>query len=112
MDVLLGTSGGMVTTGYYSVTSTIDTTAAATSSSTVSFLLFAGTAVDAMSGVLVLTKGDGNKWFLSATVARGGAKMTIAAGEVDITDPLTQLRVKTAGANTFDGSSAAYIAYR
>ena len=112
IDVLLGTAGGMVATGYYSLTSTVDGTAVATSSSTVSFLLFAGIAADAMSGFLSFTKGDSNKWFLSATVARGGAKMTISAGEVDLGAALTQLRVKTAGANTFDGSSSAYIAYR
>ena len=112
IDVLLGTSGGMVATGYYSLTSTVDGTAVATSSSTVSFLLFAGIAADAMSGFLTFLKGDSNKWFLSATVARGGAKMTIASGEVDLGAALTQLRVKAAGANTFDGSSSAYIAYR
>ena len=103
--IQIGTGGSFVTAGYESVSSTIDTTAAASANETTGFVVFAGTAVDQMRGSLTLTKDNANQWSISGTIYRAGAKTTMVGGQLDLAGVLDRVRITRIGANTFDAGA-------
>lgn len=101
--VQLGTAGGPVSTGYISVSGTIDTTSVAQVNSTAGFILYAGAGGDGASGHVMLTRsGATNRWVSSHHMLRGSVKANVGGGFVDLGATLTRIRVTRTGANTFD----------
>lgn len=101
--VQLGTSAGLVTTGYlggsWSSTSTVNTTG---------FVMFTATAAPFYSGVMVITRQDGNNWVATHTLTRSSDGLLVSGGSsVSLTAALTQLRVTNTLplSNSFDGGS-------
>ncbi len=95
-------SGSFVTSGYYAVSSTIDGAAVGSTAFTTGFGIVAGNAVDAMSGTATLTKDAANVWHFSATIQRGGNKVSLCGGDRDLGATLDRVRITRSGTNTFD----------
>lgn len=102
----LGDSGGFQTSGYAgSCTTGAGNTATLITNAFIVASSQAGT--DVRSGVLTLVKITGNQWVLSGylSINDAAASGRISAGQVTLSGTLTQIRVLTAGTNTFDAGS-------
>lgn len=102
----LGTSGGIVSTGYsgYSVRITNSSTPTAATLST-GFILAEGQAGDVSSGTIVFVQVSGNTW--AATSILGGSNYcSYMGGSLALSSTLTQVRLTTSnGTDTFDAGS-------
>jgi hypothetical protein len=102
--VRLGTSGGIVSTNYYSTTGA--NTSANVSSSvnyTSGFGIQSGAAGNSLIGQYIITNVSGNSWIASGTFAGNTSNTIFAVGRIDLASALTQLRVTTTGGtDTFD----------
>jgi hypothetical protein len=101
--IQLGTSGGLVSSGYVSGTST-----GSTPTSTAGFLVTGAiTAAQTTSGVLSINLFGSNTWVASGNTARDGTVNPICAcaGYGAIGGTVTQLAITTTGSDTFDAGS-------
>jgi hypothetical protein len=104
----LGTSGGVVSTGYTGYYSYV-TNAGATSAfaSTTGFVLQSAFAGNDISGTITITNITGNTWV--ATVSCGSAIATVTlqgGGNVALSGTLDRIRITTGnGTDTFDAGS-------
>jgi hypothetical protein len=103
--VQIGTSSGIVSTGYAS-TGTSAAGTVATSNSTAGFLVFTNNASDIISGQMVLTNITGNTWVQSHTMKVSTAVNCFGGGDITLSGTLDRVRLTTAnGTDTFDAGS-------
>jgi len=103
--VQIGTSSGIVSTGYASTGSTIATTVA-TSNSTAGFIIFTTNAADILSGQIILTNITSNTWVQSHTIKSSTANNCIGGGDIALSGTLDRVRITTVnGTDTFDAGS-------
>jgi hypothetical protein len=107
--IQLGTSGGIVTTGYNSSHAVISTAGVAASAAfvTAGFTLGTAAATDAFSGTYFISSFGGNIWTNSGTASRVGTAATLYSGSVPFSlgGVLTQIRLSTVAGDTFDAGS-------
>lgn len=105
--IQLGTSGGLVSSGYVSTSMVINSTGPATgsSNSTSGFIISSGVAADLVSGILTITNITSNTWISSHTGRRATTVAMYGAGTVALGGALTQLSVTRTGTNTFDAGT-------
>jgi hypothetical protein len=107
IQVQLGDSGGVETTGYvstacstYGLGSDIDT-------STAAFILTAEVAAAGLlyGNVVICLQNTSNNW-VSSSVLSGNSRMQYASGGKSLSDTLTQVRITTVnGTDTFDAGT-------
>ena len=102
--VQLGTSGGIVSTGYVSSASNQGGT---TASSTAGFLINSQTAAtDTFSGISVFTNITSTNWVYAGTGKRTTNALAYGGGDGAIGGVVTQLRITTVnGTDTFDAGT-------
>ena len=102
--VQLGTSGGIVSTGYVSSASNQGGT---TASSTAGFLINSQTAAtDTFSGISVFTNITSTNWVYAGTGKRTTNALAYGGGDGAIGGVVTQVRITTVnGTDTFDAGS-------
>ena len=108
VEVRLGDSGGIETTGYIgTATGTAGAGLASSNLSTGIPFDISGSATYIKSGNLYLTNLTGNTWTFSATFSdSSAARANHVSGSKTLTDVLTQLRITTVnGTDTFDAGS-------
>ena len=106
--VQLGTSGGIVTTGYGGSASVVAAASANSDNYTNGAGIRVGVAAATSSGRVRMERLSGNIWQISHIItfkatANGNA---VGCSIVDLGAELTQIRLTRTGANTFDGGSA------
>jgi hypothetical protein len=99
--IKLGTSGGVVSSGYVSTASTQQ---GSTDSNTTGFISYcAGAAADSISGQMIINLIDSNTWVESFMVRGSTTGVRYGAGDVALGGTLTQVRITTTtGTDTFD----------
>ena len=103
--VQLGTSGGVVTSGYNASTSLIGASVL-TVAVTVGFGMYTGGAADTISGQMVLTNISGNAWVGSVVVKGNGPNTMTGGGDITLGGVLDTIRITTVnGTDTFDAGS-------
>ena len=104
IQVQLGDSGGVETTGYLSSSSTAGGTVSAITSG---FAICTPTAASVVSGHCVITLIDAaNTWVQTSLVKSSTAAMAYSAGDKATSDTLTQVRITTVnGTDTFDAGA-------
>ena len=103
--IRLGTSGGVVSTGY---TSTNCNQAGTDSNNTTGFLATQASqsAADTVSGILTIVNVSSNIWVYSSTVKGNTSGMRYGAGDVTLAAALDRVRLTTVnGTDTFDAGS-------
>ena len=106
--VRLGTSGGVVSSGYNGAASSVGSTVVTQQWASGFGLRGATTAAaDIYEGHMLLSLIDGNDWISSHTMALSNTPVTLfGAGSVTLSGTLTQLRITTVnGSDTFDAGS-------
>jgi hypothetical protein len=106
VQVQLGDSGGIETTGYISIASG-GVAALVTSTSTTGFNIdnSNSTSASARNGIMQIVNVSGNTWVDSGTQGDGSRTMMFA-GSKTLSDVLTQVRITTAnGTDTFDAGT-------
>jgi len=106
--VRLGTSGGVVSSGYNGAASSVGSTVVTQQWASGFGLRGATTtAADIYEGHMLLSLIDSSDWISSHTMALSNAPVTLfGAGSVTLSDTLTQLRITTVGGtNTFDAGT-------
>lgn len=98
--VQLGTSGGIVSSGYQSYNSDTART------STAGIILGGATSTDTRYGTLEIVNQDGNKW-LATGIGSFSSSLNEGRtiGYINLGATLTQLRLSRTGTNTFDAGS-------
>lgn len=113
VQLRLGTSGGIVSTGYDGSVTAVSSSAVGTGA-----LLSSGVTLDAAAaasssygGMIELTHMSGNLWSFFGIIGQSNATRTCqVSGTVQLPGELTQLRLTTAGGtNVFDAGSMATI---
>jgi hypothetical protein len=105
-DVLvqLGVSGTPVATGYVSSSGRISGTSASGSANTTGFNVYFNGAGLTLDGAMVITTLGSNIWVASHAIAYNGGSAT-GGGSVTLGGTLNMIRIKSAGADTFDAGS-------
>ena len=106
--VRLGTSGGVVSSGYNGAASSVGSTVVTQQWASGFGLRGATTAAaNIYEGHMLLSLIDSSDWISSHTMALSNAPVTLfGAGSVTLSDTLTQLRITTVGGtNTFDAGT-------
>ena len=106
--VRLGTSGGVVSSGYTGAASSVGATVITQQWASGFGLRGSSTAAaDIYEGHMLLSLIDGNDWISSHTMALSNTPVTLfGAGSVTLSGTLTQLRITTVnGSDTFDAGS-------
>jgi hypothetical protein len=105
--IQLGTSGGIVNTGYISTSigvSNASTTAGVTA--TDGFVVRSNVATNTASGHILITNVSGNVWVSSINIKASTTQASFGGGDVTLSDTLTQIRVTTVnGTDTFDAGT-------
>ena len=104
IQVQLGDSGGVETTGYVSAANYSTLTA----SSTAGFILLWGinAAADTQQGCVIICNLTGNVWASNGNMADNGGRNSSSAGSKTLSDTLTQVRITTVnGTDTFDAGT-------
>lgn len=110
--IQLGTSGGLVTSGYQqSATRLASGSSIQGSSDTSGFEVWLTVSSRAASGMMILQRMDANLWVASHSMRIASSDTGVGGGTVDLGGALTQIRVTRTGSNTFDAGSAT-ISYR
>ena len=105
--VQLGTSGGIVSTGYISTSNVLFSASTSNgTSSTSGFAVFFNAAGDALSGAMTITNISGNAW-VSTVVARAFTNSVLfGGGSISLAGTLDRLRITTTtGTDVFDAGS-------
>jgi hypothetical protein len=106
LTVRLGTSGGIVATGYDGIQGVGDSVPGVFASISTGFDLYNAAAAEDTTGIMTLVNQSGNLWLASFNgFVRSGASRysTRMNGRVSLSGALTQLRLTTtAGTPTFD----------
>ena len=101
LQIQIGDSGGIETTGYIG--------SSGTQANSTAFTLNGGSSAAATtySGIITLSNISGNNWCQAGTLGRGDGVTTIASGgSKTLSDVLTQARVTTSnGTDTFDAGT-------
>jgi hypothetical protein len=106
VQVQLGDSGGVETTGYIATTGIIITTTPSTGDITSGFPLGGVVAGNIRSGIMTITALGSNVWVCSAVIKGGPGTAAYIAGDKTLSDTLTQIRVTTVnGTDTFDAGT-------
>lgn len=106
MQVQLGTSSGIVNSGYLSTASNIAAGTSATTNLTTGLLIYSNTATDVRSGHMVITNLSGNLWVSSGVVKAATNQLSWGAGDVTLSGTLDRVRITTVnGTDTFDAGS-------
>jgi hypothetical protein len=105
--VQLGTSLGIVSTGYNSGSAyVLSNTSYLNTQYTAGFGIAGATATNAISGALVFTLISGNTWVLSGVLNTTQNATFMNAGGISLASTLTQLRLTTVnGTDTFDAGT-------
>jgi hypothetical protein len=107
--VQLGTSGGVVTTGYIGTSSqTTDAVVGNAGTLSVGFDIRSASAASIRSGVLTISLISGNTWVASGVVGQTGvtAATTQTGGYIALAGTLDRVRITTVGGtDTFDAGS-------
>jgi hypothetical protein len=105
--VRLGTSIGVVTTGYVSTSTGVNqANLTGGGNSTAGFLIRFDSAAFILSGHMLITNISSNAWISSHTLKRATDQMCFGGGDVSLAAALTQIRVTTVnGTDTFDAGS-------
>lgn len=111
--VMIGTSSGLVNTGYVSSGTRLGTTSIATAISTACFGTNANTAADATSGVFILVQtGNSNEWVCSHTLADDITSTTYSgAGRKALSGTLDRVVVTSATTTDTLDAGSVYIFY-
>lgn len=108
VQVQLGTSGGFETTGYVGGATAAAAASAGFTSFTSGFVLSFGadSAATTRHGAIVISNLSGNIWVCQGTLSSADlVRSTTASYSKSLGGVLTQLRVTTTGADTFDAGS-------
>jgi hypothetical protein len=113
VQVQLGDSGGVETTGYLSTGGFISTTGGVTTTgsggATSGFIIFAATATQLRDGIMTIANISGNKWVSSHLIGivDGGAAISLhGGGRKELSAILDRVRITTVnGTDTFDAGS-------
>lgn len=108
--VQIGGSGGYETTGYESASALQDGTGNAITNSTTGFLLFFPLASNTTSGMVTLSRLDGNTWALSGNLAHSNTQAAVCAGAKTLSAELDRIRITTTASDTFDAGQAGIFA--
>ena len=113
LQIQLGTSSGVVTTGYdtaavsISVT-TSDTTSGSGGAVTTGFVYITSIAAGVNSGSTVFTLIDGNTWVGNGQITDADRRLRITAGQISLGATLDRVRITTVnGTDTFDTTPSA-----
>lgn len=107
LQVQVGTSGGIVSTGYTCTSSPI-TTAVNTASFTSGFVASMGSSEAAgvlRYGTIILTNISGNVWTAFGNIATAGSVMSVTAGSIDAGATVTRVRITSTSTDTFDAGT-------
>jgi hypothetical protein len=107
LQIQLGDSGGIETTGYASTGSgMLNASNYTASSSTAGYYISSVLAANIISGHMILTKIDGNTWISSHTLKAATNIVLYGGGDKTLSDTLSQVRITTAnGTDTFDAGT-------
>jgi len=100
LQIQIGTSSGIETTGYIG--------SSGTQANSSAFTINGGSSAAATtySGIIVIANFSSNTWTQSGVLGRGDGVATVSsAGAKSLSAVLTQLRVTTSGTDTFDAGS-------
>ena len=101
--IQIGDAGGIEATGYDSGASD----GGGSDPATTGFILFRNfTTSDHLSGVLTLTRHDGNKWVAHGTIA-GNDNSVSLSGDKELSGELDRINLTTVGGGTWDGGAFA-----
>jgi hypothetical protein len=101
----IGTSGGIQSTSYDSLTAIAGPTAGQ-ATSTAGFILFGSAASEALYGHATITLVGSNLWIYSSTCKINSSYMQMASGSVTLSGTLDRIRLTTTnGTDTFDAGS-------
>ena len=105
--IQLGTSGGVVSTGYVSVGFGTAGAALNTVSFTTGFVFQdANSAAETIDGTMTINSFGSNTWAYSATTSRTPNAIGAGAGKIALSGTLDRVRITTAnGTDTFDAGS-------
>ena len=103
----LGTSGGVVSSGYTSTSIGVNNASTTTgASSTGGFVLVSANATDISSGLVNIASISGNTWVSSHTMKRSTVFAYFGGGDVALSGTLDRVRITTVnGTDTFDAGS-------
>lgn len=109
--IQLGTSGGFVSAGYSSYFGyVVNDTNANTASSTAGFGISGGNPSGTIHGIMHIALMGTNTWASSHSAGDlGGSGVKNGGGSVDLGAALTQIRITSSGADTFDAGSASVL---
>lgn len=103
--IKLGTSSGIVSTGYNSACGNIATSTASVATSSAGFVSFSGTASFSQIGSLTITNITGNVWVASGVVRNSTSNINYLAGDITLGGTLDRVQIATNGSNTFDAGT-------
>ena len=104
--IQLGDAGGVETTGYTTVSTSITTVANACTAYTNGWQLFSGNAANVIQGNIVLNLITGNIWSGNGIFSTGVPNIIFTSGTKSLSETLTTVRITTAGGtDTFDAGS-------
>lgn len=101
--IQLGTSGGIVSTGYISTSVFTEAgSPVSTQNRTDSMVVYGGNSARTLTGSMVLVNTDGNSWVSSHTGKLITDQGVHGAGSVDVGGTVTQLKIESDLSNTLD----------
>jgi len=104
--VQLGTSSGIVATGYLSSLASVSAGTGGNVNATNGFLVSSSNAASVVSGIITITNLTSNTWVYSSVTKSSTTLATYAAGDISLAGVLTQIRITdTAGTGTFDAGT-------
>jgi hypothetical protein len=100
----LGTSGGIVSSGYTSTVAITGPTTAGTSS-TAGYIMWGSAASEVLEGHAIITNMGSNIWVFSSTCRITNSYMQMSSGSVTLSGTLDRIRLTTVATDTFDAGS-------
>ena len=105
--IQLGTSSGVVTSGYVSTSNSVgNTNNTGGNSSAASFLVFSNLAAGVMSGAMAIVNISGNTWVESHSFKRDSVSAVFGGGDITLSGSVDRIRITTSnGTDTFDAGT-------
>lgn len=104
--VRLGTSSGVVTSGYISSLVSVNATIPANTDTTAGFMVASNNSASAVSGIVTICLLGSNIWVYSSTTKSTTTVVTYAAGDITLSGTLDRIRLTMiGGADAFDAGS-------